>query len=405
METTSIDCGLRIADCGLADSRVPVRIRNPKSEIRNRAFTLVELLVVITIISVLAALITVAAIGALKKAREAQIKAELNQIATAVDDYKNKTTAYPPNCQTDGSSGPLDDAGITNDVRRHIKQLAPRTAEPDDWALVLTGQAPVNTAGSRIIFTAPANKYLAGGISAGEAVVFWLGGFSSDPKYPLSGEGGPSYDVTGSSATDRRLKDPIESRKWIFPFDVSRLGPRAADGYFDESAGRYLEFTVTVNGVQKLRRINFWQYMPPKSTQPYFYFDTSRHPAGVMSGSNVAGPYDPPAATADSKLGPSGTDLPVYAFKKMNPSYSSSSSGTTPCLTFVNPDKYQVIHCGLDGTWDSDNFDAFKKMTAGAGVTNNASNFLLFPTGPFVGDVADTIVNFTPETRIEDAQK
>ena len=31
--------------------------------------------------------------------------------------------------------------------------------------------------------------------------------------------------------------------------------------------------------------------------------------------------------------------------------------------------------------------------------------FLLFPTGPFVGEVADTIVNFAPETRIEDAQK
>src|SRR4051812_46442159 len=82
------------------------------------AFTLVELLVVITIISVLAALITVAAIGALKKAQEARIKAEINQIATAVDEYKNKTTAYPPNSQTD-SGGPIDEVGVMNDVRRH----------------------------------------------------------------------------------------------------------------------------------------------------------------------------------------------------------------------------------------------------------------------------------------------
>ncbi len=90
------------------------------------AFTLVELLVVITIIGILAALITVAAIGALKKAQEARIKAEINQIATAVDDYKNKYTAYPPNCQSDGpgAANPIDESGVLTDVRRHIKQLA-----------------------------------------------------------------------------------------------------------------------------------------------------------------------------------------------------------------------------------------------------------------------------------------
>ena len=36
---------------------------------------------------------------------------------------------------------------------------------------------------------------LHGGMTAGEALVFWLGGFSSDPKYPISGEGGPSYRI------------------------------------------------------------------------------------------------------------------------------------------------------------------------------------------------------------------
>src|SRR4051812_13683620 len=137
-----------------------------------RAFTLVELLVVITIIGILAALITVAAIGALKKAQEAQIKAEINQVATAVDDYKNKYTAYPPNCQTDGSGAttPIDDNGVLTDVRRHIKQLAPRSQESDDMAFVLTGQGPAD----KTKFT---SGELKGGITASEAVVFWLGGF------------------------------------------------------------------------------------------------------------------------------------------------------------------------------------------------------------------------------------
>ena len=33
------------------------------------------------------------------------------------------------------------------------------------------------------------------------------------------------------------------------------------------------------------------------------------------------------------------------------------------------------------------------------------AEYLLFPTGPFIGEVADTIVNFTSERKIEDAQQ
>ena len=32
------------------------------------------------------------------------------------------------------------------------------------------------------------------------------------------------------------------------------------------------------------------------------------------------------------------------------------------------------------------------------------SDYLLFPDGPFIGEIADTIVNFATETKIEDAQ-
>lgn len=367
-----------------------------------RAFTLVELLVVITIIGILTALITVAAVGALKTARKASIKAELTEISNGLEEYKNKTTAYPPNCQTDGTgaTNPIDETTVLTDLKRHMKQAFPLHQESDDLIARLAGLAS-------------GGQQLKGGMTAGEAVVFWLGGFSSNPKFPISGEGGPSYAVVDASksinitATDRRKADPIESRKWVYPFEIARLGPRASDGYFDQTVGsqRYIEYQVTIPGQNNnqpiTRRINFWQYKPSKSDQPYLYFDTSRHPAydtavPVASASR----FDPPAATTDSRLGPTGGSLEVYAFKKANPTFTT---GGAP-ITFINPDKFQVMHAGIDNVWDD-----FTKTPPTEFQRMNArlagGNYLLFPSGPFVGDIADTEVNFAPETTIEDAQK
>jgi prepilin-type N-terminal cleavage/methylation domain-containing protein len=345
---------------------------------RLRGFTLVELLVVITIIGILAALITTAAIGALRKARETEIKTEINQIDTGFEEYKNRTTAYPPNCQTDGSE-PLDESAVFSDLKHHLKRAFPRQQEPDDLLRCLVGLTPSSAANFR---------RLPGGMSGGEAIVFWLGGFSSDPKFPISGEGGPSYRIDNlEPGVAPNEADPIESRRWVFPFAVGRLAPRNPDGFFDDStnaASRYIEYEITINGEEQQRRINFWQYAPRKSEQPYLYFDTSRYAPAT--------PTDPPAATEDTLLGPEGNGLHVHAFKKLG------NSPTTPAQ-YINPDKFQIIHCGIDEEWD---VAAFERMSMHPPI--DYANFLYFPEGPFVGEIADTITNFASETRIEDAQ-
>jgi prepilin-type N-terminal cleavage/methylation domain-containing protein len=78
-------------------------IRNPKSEIRRSnglqgagAFTLIELLVVIAIISVIAGF-TLVVVGSLSRTKNIKIAtAELEQIESALDNYKAKYGVYPP---------------------------------------------------------------------------------------------------------------------------------------------------------------------------------------------------------------------------------------------------------------------------------------------------------------------
>ncbi len=358
---------------------------------RRVAFTLVELLVVITIIGILAALITVAAIGALRTARQAAIKVEVDQISAGFDKYKDQAGSYPPNAVTDGT-GPVDDNQALNDMRRHLKTAFSSSNESDNLARVLVG-LPATGADA-----ADFPSVLSGGMTAAEATVFWLRKFSKNPKYPISGPDGPSYLLpNGSGKPENRSLDPLDTGTWTHPFKVEQLGPRdPSDGYFYEdpmTSRRFIEYRVTINGTSQWRRINFWQYVPAHSQQPILYFDTSRNPAAVNSSGTVTGPYDPPARS--DLYGGLALELHVHALKKR----SESSASNVP-IEFANKGKFQVLHCGIDDAWGADILD----KTSAHDVANPASaaSYLLFPDGPFAGDAADTVVNFITQSRLED---
>jgi hypothetical protein len=343
-------------------------------------------LVVITIIGILAALITTAAVAALRVAERTRIKAEMDQIDLAFNKYSQEVAGggYPPNLVTDGTgpANPINEMVVLNELKRHLKKAFPRNRESDNLLRVLCGQ---NATGGTDAANYPSP--LVGGMTAGEAVVFWLGGFSKDPKYPISGEGGPAYSISDlASGVEANEADPIESRNWVYPFEITRLMPRNDEGYFPDSMTSDGERFITYQDPQddsRTLRINFWQYVPAKSPQPLLYFDVSR---------------GDPLPANDS---PATAQVPnlerIYAIKMLK----SGPNGLVP--KYANEGKFQLLHCGIDDEW-GDFTRVYADTNADGQVdVDDLPDLLVYPEGPFTGEIADTIVNFSDST-LEDSQ-
>jgi len=327
----------------------PIATRHQKMA----AFTLVELLVVITIIAILVALLIPAVISAQRRAQSTRIKMEIDQLATGFEDYRNDVAGeYPPN-------GWFVDAQNhnANAVVRHFKKAFPRHREPEALIRGLSGYGTGTTV-------------LPGGLTPAETVYFWLGGFSSDPKYPISGPGGPSFPVGQS--------DNIEDRNRTYDFDLTRLGAgegidvktalangpalqRTAKQAINDNKVRAVQYAVSLNGISQTRQINFWQYYPPKSTKPFVYFDTSK---------------SRPSTTEDSLYLSSFGVIPI---KRLAVDGSD--------IRYANEDKYQILHAGVDDDWGD-----FTQVGT-----------IKYPDGPFTAELGDTVVNFDPRT-LQDAQ-
>lgn len=321
---------------------------------RHSGFTLVELLVVIGIIAALASLLVVAGSAAINATREASIKTEAGLIADGFTAYTNDVSsgAYPPNLCVDSPADPV------NDFTRHFNKAFPQHREPKALIAVLANGV---TQGDYTM-----NGTAGIGVTPYEAIPFWIGGFSSDPKYPISGPGGPSF-ITNSGGTDQTNED--FGARAGFDFNEPRLGPRNSNNEFD---GRYVTYPDPQNS-STIRRINLWWYYPTNVTKPFAYFDASNTPKG-----NIVFP-----------------DILPIPVAKLN----ASGNLTVRDIRLANEGKCQILAVGLDDAWG--NLAEIGVPWANKTANNTA---ILYPDGPFTGELADTITNFSTGRTLEDSQ-
>lgn len=303
----------------------------PHSPTTRPGFTLVELLMVIIIIGILAGLLIVAVGPAIGTANTAVVKAEINQLDVALNNYRDTYGSLPPTVFTGNDSiGTID---TVKRFDRHLRKAFPRfrladldadmDVDADDYVEAFK-QATEFPTGSTYAVT----FCDLGTMDAAESLVFWLGGipkiwkannttgefeveltgFSLDPTNPLLPETNPPSggNVAGEDYQSERTAP-------LFEFDTRRLVDADQDGW--------PEYIPSTGSAQE--------------APPYVYFD---------SASYADLPYYPPF---DFSAGVEtwGVARP-YLIR-----YTSLADALPLPGSFASAEKFQIICGGADNKY------------------------------------------------------
>lgn len=246
------------------------QLQKTKRDIRmRRGFTLVELLVVISIIGVLVGL-TVPAIFAVRRTfNNSSVKFEVQGLAQAVEAYRSKYGDYPP----DGSSWVRMEA--------HLRKAFPNILMSELQLL-----NPDNAANSGI-----RNDYAGRVMDPAEALVFFLGGFSSDPAKPFTGKGGPFVGAPGNyeynMQRDNSFYEFNASRLSVLPSGSALGGGRSIDEEMYGGVGDLLPVYASYGTTTPYVYFNHLTYQVPINGGIFFNFHQATpnsHPQAVQYG-------------------------------------------------------------------------------------------------------------------------
>jgi prepilin-type N-terminal cleavage/methylation domain-containing protein len=326
-----------------------------------RGFTLVELLIVIVIIGLLVGLVSVAAVSAMKTARNAKITLEINDMSRALQEYKDKYGAFPPCHNYDvvgGGAGSVEEAA-RNRIQRHVAQAFPRyrrDADGDgDYADYDDIRTDILTATTDLAGTFTSGRDI-NNLDPAEALVFWLGGLPArfaDATGDATTSGTQLIGFAQDPANPFQHEDATTGqpqRTTPYPFDTAELTDNDADGWYEYTPESVMLVAAT--------------------PAPYVYFDSASYKGWYQpngAGNNPAG--------GSGKAPPTGvTSVPLYGY----PSTTLTNHGLSGNAAlwgvawpmwedggnndaypeWEQPNGFQIICCGLDGAYTGAGGDA-----------------------------------------------
>ncbi len=276
---------------------------------RSGGFTVVEILVAITVIAILAAMLIPTIGSALRRANEFAIESEMAQLDLAVEHFKSDNGFYPP------SFARINGA---NDLLVYLNRIAPNHSEAQRLFPNGGNQTRrIDRWWNRVGVKIKANS--------GADLVFWLSGIAKNKQYPLTaGSGGQTQALY---AYDNAANDGVE-RNVYFDFSADRLG-----------------FVGNLNG-------QVAQYAQAKGKiSPYQYIDAASY--GYNPKYNPLG-----YALNDPRLNPLNPDNKLPDFHGYHVMVDDASYDDGHRRDFLNPNSFQIVANGMDGLpgGPSDNF-------------------------------------------------
>jgi prepilin-type N-terminal cleavage/methylation domain-containing protein len=329
----------------------------------NPGFTLVEMLVVISIIGVLAGLVTVAAMAAKRAANRALITTDLSQLYASLQTFRNKYGAYPP----DGTvypSFPEYDAnhnGIPDEFERFFQTAFPRANLMSELD-ILKNKCNISGTGYSMFFVDPNNENVSF-YTPQTAMAFWLGGMPEDVVDNIKNPN-PNFVPNPKSPLIGFSKNPIN------PLTDTASTSRIV--YFDFK-GEYLRNPSSATATSYL----FRAYLPPvkiATEEPYIYF---RAEPGQRGYEYFVSPLKTTAVQNKMKA---SRDLNMNPIAR--PYYDTRTNA------FVNRSDCQVLCAGLDGLFFTNN------PSTGSPLGLRDLRFLAFPGG-MDGAVTRSPFNFS----------